>query len=224
MEKLRVISHSDEQFSDRSEAGALLARELEKYRGKDAVVLGIPRGGIVVAKEIAHKLDADLDIVLSRKLGAPGNPELALGAVSEDGKLFLRDPEMYGEVGESSYIKQEQAREVEEIKRRAGVYRKARPKVHLAGRQVIIVDDGLATGATMQAALWAARQEKPERLIVAVPVAPEDTAGKIEKDADEILVLRIPPFFAAVGQFYAHFDQTDDSEVLAILKEEYKRR
>ncbi len=221
MGKTRIISHSAEQFSGRVEAGGLLSRELKKYRGKGAVVLGIPRGGVVVAREISRDIEAELDIVLSRKIGAPGNPELAIGAVSEDGKLFLREDMRGADMEESPYVRQEKARQVAEISRRIEMYRMVRPKAALKDRVVIVTDDGLATGATMQAALWSARQERPKRLIAAVPVAPEETVGLIAMDADELIVVRVPQFFAAVGQFYRQFDQVSDEEVLAILKEEY---
>lgn len=219
MGKLRVISHADEPFADRDEAASLLADELEKYRGEGTVILGIPRGGIVIARRMAQRLDAGLDIVLSRKLGAPGNPELAVGAVSEDGNLFLRYDMAADEVAaESRYIQDEKARQVSEIKRRIDLYRKVHPKTPLKGKTVVVTDDGLATGATMQAALWSARQEAPKKLIAAVPVAPADTARRISEDADELVVLRVPAFFAAVGQFYTRFNQVEDEEVLEILK------
>ncbi len=217
MEKIHIISNSSQPFKDRIEAGRLLAQELKKYGEQDIVVLGIPRGGMVVADELARALEADLDIVLSRKLGAPGNPELAIGAVAEGGKLFLHEV-LSGRFSDNDYIKKEKAHQLAEIQRRIEHYRVIRPKVKLTGKTVVVTDDGLATGATMQAALWAIRQERPKKLIVAVPVAPEDTVRKLADDADEILVLRTPMFFAAVGQFYTHFGQTDDEEVLSILK------
>ena len=217
MNATRIISHSDEPFRDRIEAGRLLAQELKGYRKKDAVVLGIPRGGMVVAQEVARQLEAELDIVLSRKLGAPGNPELAIGAVAEGGKVFLH--EMLSIDSDKGYIAEEKARQLKEINRRVERYRALRPKVKLTDRTVIVTDDGLATGATMQAALWSIRQERPKKIILAVPVAPEDTIQKLASDADETIVLRVPAFFGAVGQFYTHFDQTSDEEVLAILKQ-----
>ncbi len=224
MGRLRIISQSGEPFIDRAEAGGLLADELKKYRGGGTVVLGIPRGGIVIARRIADKIGASLDIVLSRKLGAPGNPELAIGAVSEDGKLFLRyDMISDEEARESRYMQDEKARQVSEIKRRIALYRKIHPKISLKGRMVIVTDDGLATGATMQAALWSAKQEAPKKLVAAVPVAPRDTAERLSRDADEMIVLRVPDTFAAVGQFYARFDQVEDEEVLKILKEDHER-
>lgn len=216
--RLRILSRSDAPFTNREEAGKLLARELSEYRGRKAVVLGIPRGGVVVAREIAQALDAEVDIVLARKLGAPGHQELALGAVSEDGTLFLnQDVVRELEVGEG-YIQQEKARQLAEIKRRSELIREVRPKIPLRGRIVIVADDGVATGATTQAALWSVRSEQPERLIAAIPVGPEDTIRRLAKDVDEMLCLRVPPLFAAVGQFYEQFYPVEDEDVLRILR------
>ncbi len=172
---LRILSHSDKPFRDREEAGKLLANELSQYRGQKAVVLGIPRGGVVVAREIAGALDAELDIVLARKLRTPGNEELAMGSVAEDGKLFLNE-EVVQQLGVGeAYIQKEKARQLAEIKRRTELIRRVRPRIPLNGRIVIVADDGVATGATTQAALWAVRLEQPEKLIAAVPVGPENT-------------------------------------------------
>jgi predicted phosphoribosyltransferase len=224
MNTLRIISYSDEPFRNRLEAGQLLGHELRNWRGQSAVVLGIPRGGLIVARELARVLDADLDIVLSRKLRAPGNPELAIGAVTEDGKLFL-DEMLIREMGvESTYIRQEKERQLLEIARRTEQSRQILPKVPLKGRLVIVTDDGVATGATMQAALWAARQEHPKKLIAALPVGPEETVRRLAQDADEMICLRTPSFFSAVGEFYIQFDQVEDEEMLTILREEHQRK
>jgi predicted phosphoribosyltransferase len=178
---------------------------------------------VVVAREVARALQAELDIVLSRKLGAPRNPELAIGAISEDGKLFLNKMLLSRVGAESMYIQQEKARQLAKIERRTALYRGIRPKVPLEGRLVIVTDDGLATGATMQAALWTTRQEGPKKLIAALPVGPEDTAMRLAKDADEMICLRSPPVFDAIGQFYKRFDPVEDEEVVEILKEEQER-
>ena len=224
MKKAHIVSRSDEAFQGRHEAACLLAEELKKFQGKNAVVLGIPRGGLLIADEIASRIAADLDIVLSRKLGFPGNPELAIGAVSEDGHVFLNEM-IVSEFGDrDSYIQQEKARQMEVIKQRITQYRGILSKVPLKDRIVIVTDDGVATGATMQAALWAVQQEKPQRLIAALPVGPSDTLHKLAKDVDELICLRAPSFFAAIGQFYSDFTQVEDDEVLAILKKEAKRQ
>lgn len=217
---ITIISHSDEPFRDRKEAGLLLSEALSDFAGSGTVVLGIPRGGAVVAKELSRALEAKLDIVLSHKLGAPHNPELAIGAISESGELFL-DKRIVSLTGsDETYLKAEAKRQALEIKRRAGIFRSILPKIILKNRSVIITDDGLATGATMQAALWAARQEKPKRLIAACPVASSEAAERIESYCDEVVIYRLPDFFGAVGQFYKDFGQTTDEEVMTILKEE----
>lgn len=220
--QLRILSRSSTPFLDREEAGKLLARELSEYRGLKTVVLGIPRGGVVVAREVAQALDAELDIVLAHKLGTPGREELAMGSVSEDGALFLNQ-EVVGELRvREAYIQEEKARQLAEIKRRTELFRQVRSKIPLKGRVAIVTDDGVATGATTQAALWAARLEQPEKLIAAVPVGPEDTIRRLAEDADEMLCLRAPPLFAAVGQFYQRFYPIDDKDVLRILGESRK--
>jgi putative phosphoribosyl transferase len=222
MGEVRILSTSGTPFANREEAGKLLAAELGEYRGKNTVVLGIPRGGMVIAREIARELHAELDIVLAHKLGTPGHEELAMGSVTEDGKVFLNQ-EVIGELGvEEAYIEQEKARQVAEIKRRAGLFRRARPKVPLKGRIVIVTDDGVATGATTQAAFWAVRLEQPEKLIAALPVGPEYTIRRLAEDVDEMLCLRTPPLFAAVGQFYQQFYQVEDEDVLKILSDAWK--
>ena len=217
MGAVHVLSHDAHPFADRREAGRLLARELERFRASRPVVLGIPRGGVVIAAEVADHLGAELDIVLSRKIGAPGNPELAIGAVAEDGRLFL-DERIAERVGASrAFIAREQGRQLEEIARRVALFRAVRPKVPLPGRAVIVADDGLATGATMQAALWAAHRDRPATTIVAVPVGAVDTIERLAGGADELVCLRAPEDFGAVGRFYRVFDQVEDEEVLAIL-------
>jgi predicted phosphoribosyltransferase len=212
------------------EAGDLLAHQLEnvEIRGSKfqipLVVLGVPRGGVVVAREIAHALQADLDMVLAHKLGAPGNPELAIGAVCEDGKLFL-DEEISSYMGvDDDYIKREKSRQLQEIARRVKHYRSVLPKIPLAGRVAIVTDDGVATGATLQAALWAVRQENPKKIVAALPVGPQETLEKLSRDADETICLQAPPFFSAISQFYSYFNQVEDEELLEILQEESKRR
>ncbi len=218
--QLRILSYSSAPFADREEAGRLLAEELSEYRGRKAVVLGIPRGGIIVAREIARQLDAELDIVLAHKLRTPGQEELAMGSVAEDGRLFLIK-EVVGEFAVTeAYIQQEKTRQLAEIKRRTKLIRQVRLKIPLKGRIVIVTDDGVATGATTQAALWAVRLEQPEKLIAAMPVGPEDTIRRLAEDVDEMLCLRTPPLFAAVGQFYRQFYPVEDEDMLEILKEE----
>lgn len=219
--KLRIVSRSGELFFDRREAGRQLAAALAGLKGEAPVVLGIPRGGIVVADEIARGLDGEVDIVLAHKR-SPGHPELAMGSVSEDGKVFLNDMVMsdLGDVGD--YLEREKAVQLAEIRRRIALFRRARPKVALSGRTVVITDDGIATGATMQAAIWAARLEHPQSLVVALPVGPEETVTRLALDVDGMLCLRAPPLFAAVGQFYLDFQPVEDEDVLSILEKAAK--
>jgi predicted phosphoribosyltransferase len=206
------------------EAGELLASQLKELQSQNVALLGVPRGGVVVAREIAHALDGDLDIVLAHKLGAPGNPELAIGAVCEDGRLFL-DEEISSYMGvDDSYIKREKSRQMQELARRVNRYRSVLPKIPLSGRIVVVTDDGVATGATMQAALWAVRQEEPERIVAALPVGPQETLEKLSHAADKTICLQAPPFFSAISQFYSYFNQVEDEELLEILQEENRRR
>lgn len=222
MGTLEIVSESGEPFEDRVEAGRLLAERLRGLEG-EVVVLGIPRGGVVVGRVLAEEMDAPLDIVLSRKLGAPGQPELAIGAVSEDGREFV-DEALAARIGaDHDYVEQEKVRVMQEIERRAERYRRLRPRIPLDGKTVIITDDGVATGATMQASLYAARRENPARLIAAVPVGSEYALRVICEYADRTLCLRAPTFFDAVGRFYRHFDQVGDEEVEAILRKEGRR-
>ena len=214
MGKLRVVFYSDESFEDRKEAGRLLAAALKGFRGKDTVVLGIPRGGMVVAGEIAGALNSGLDIVLSRKLGCPGNPELAIGSVGEDGRLFLNQDLAFRVGADETYIETEKARQLSEIKKRVQLFRQFKAKVPLEGKTVIVTDDGVATGSTMQAALWASGRENPKRLIAAVPVGAGESVRFLADYADEVIVLRLPGDLQAIGQFYRHFDQTSDEEGL----------
>jgi predicted phosphoribosyltransferase len=218
------VSHSEEAFEDRNQAGRLLAGRLVHLQGKNAIVLGIPRGGIVVARALAWGIGAELDIVLSRKLGTPGQPELAMGALGEDGRVFINESVVRTLAINEYEIEQEKSFQLAEIQRRKNLIRSILPKTPLDGRIVIVTDDGVATGATMQAALWAVQREKPERLIAAVPVASESAIARLTEDADDILCLRAPPSFYAVGQFYAGFSQVEDSEVIRILEEEALRR
>lgn len=221
---VRILSKSDEPFSDRIEAGRLLATELKEYRGKKAAILGIPRGGVIIANEIARELSADMDIVLTHKLGAPYNSELAVGAVCEDGTHFVNESIASYVGADQRYISQEKARQLKEINRKVSLYRPVLAKLPLEGRIVIVTDDGVATGATMQAALWAIRKEKPAKIVLAVPVGPQDSISRLSVDADETVCLKTPYDFQALGRFYFDFPQVEDEQLLQILEEESKRR
>jgi predicted phosphoribosyltransferase len=205
-------------YADRRQAARLLSENLGGYEAYHPLILGIPRGGVIVADTIAQALKTDLDIVLTRKLGAPGNPELAIGAVSETGRVHLQH-EIAERVGaDDDYIAQEAGRQLAEIRARRQRYRRVLPKAALEGRTVILVDDGVATGATMQASLWAARAETPKEIVVAVPVGAQDAIERLEHEADDVVCPYVPPYFYAIGQFYAEFGQVDDQEVIEILQ------
>lgn len=218
MGKLHIFKHTDQPFLNRTEAGTLLGQALQTLKKQNPVVLGIPRGGVVVAQAMSTQLNAELDIILAHKLSAPFNPELAMGSISEDGRIFLNESVTTQIEIPDTYLKQEAARQLAEINRRIQVYREVRKKVELKDRTVIVTDDGVATGSTMQASLWAARQEKPAILIAALPVGPQETLDSLVNDCDELHCLRVPAWFSAVSQFYIEFDQTEEAEVLQILK------
>ncbi len=209
-------------FRDRRDAGLKLAAALKEYKNRGCVVLALPRGGVPVAAEVARALSAPLDILLVRKIGAPGYPELAIGSVIDGGDpIIVRDGELIRLTGTSD--KQFDAicvRELAEIERRRKFYLGTRKPPPLAGKTVIVIDDGLATGNTMKAALHAVRRRKPREVVMAVPVAPRDTPDKFHELADHVICLAMPQPFRAVGLFYDDFDQVSDEEVIRILNDQ----
>ncbi len=207
------------RFLDRHHAGRELAAALAGKIEGPAVVLALPRGGVPVGLEIARALKAPLDLVMVRKIGAPGQPELALAAVAngEHPELVVNRDVMRMTGADEAWLEQEKARELEEIARRRRRYLGDRERPPLEGRTVIVVDDGIATGATMLAALRAVRRARPGRLVLAVPVAPPDTIARLEPEVDRVICLHRPRDFMAVGQFYEDFTQTSDEEVIAAL-------
>lgn len=207
-------------YSNRQQAGRMLAQRLMSHAGANAVVVGIPRGGLPVAKEVADALGTLLDVVVVRKLGAPGQPELGIGAVVDgDHPRAIFNQDIVEHLGVSDeYIEAEIARQLKEVNRRETTYRGGRAKIPLAGKTVILVDDGIATGSSMRAALRGVRRQKPKRLVLAVPVAPAETIEALRGEADEIVCLETPEDFFAVGQYYRDFHQVSDNEVRAILQ------
>lgn len=205
-------------FQDRSDAGKKLAPLLEKYQGnKEVIVIGLPRGGVITAREVASFLKAPLDVICPRKVGAPFNPELAIGAVTETGEGFFNEEFIRRLEIPKEYLEEEVEKERKRATARLALYRKGKPPLDVKGKIVIIVDDGLATGATMKAALLSLKKQKAQKLIVAVPVAPPDTVSEVKKMADEVYCIDTPWLFQAVGQFYVDFSQTEDEEVIALL-------
>jgi predicted phosphoribosyltransferase len=206
-------------FSDRREAGRALAERLREYAGvQGLLVLALPRGGVTVGFEIARELHCPLDVLIVRKIGSPGNPELAAGALSETGTQVLNADVIASYGIPHRFIEEETGRQRLEIARRLAFYRGSASLPPLAGRTVILVDDGVATGATMKAAIATLRQEGLKKLVVAVPVAPPDTAREIAPTVDEWVCLDTPERFAAVGQFYRDFTQVEDADVVAMLR------
>ncbi|MCI0629955.1 MAG: phosphoribosyltransferase, partial [Phycisphaerales bacterium] len=212
-------------FRDRSDAGRQLAQRLLHLKDQQpppgAVVLGLPRGGVIVASEIARELNAPLDVLVVRKIGAPHQPELAIGAVTDGQRpQVVLNQELVDALGVSQvYLNAEIAEQYMEVRRREQFYRGGRKPPPITGRTVIVVDDGIATGATVKAGLEAIRRLDPARLILAVPVAAPESLDQLRDLADEIVVLAAPANFVAVGRFYSNFDQTTDEEVIALLEE-----
>jgi putative phosphoribosyl transferase len=205
-------------FADRVDAGKRLAQDLKAHVSNDAVVLAIPRGGVVVGYEVAKALVLSLDVIIPRKIGAPNNPELAIGAMTEDGTILLDDRLVdYLNVSQE-YIEEESEAQKAEIHRRLRLYRGAIPYPSLKGREVILIDDGIATGSTMKAALASVRKRGAKSVIIAIPVGPPSTIRELEKEADRVVCLHTPEAFYAIGQFYEDFTQTQDEEVIRLLK------
>src|SRR3990172_758048 len=205
-------------FADRVDAGKRLATALKSYRSKDAIVLAIPRGGIVVGFEISKELGVSLDIIVPRKIGAPDNPELAIGAVAEDGTTILNE-RLVTDLGVSDdFIKNESERQKAEIERRLASYRGDITYPSLKNRVVIIVDDGIATGYTMKAAIASVRKKGAKSVVIAIPVGPPSTINELERVSDRVICLYTPEEFYAIGEFYEDFSQTTDEEVKRLFR------
>jgi len=207
-------------FQNRVEAGKQLATKLQNYKGIESLlVLAIPRGGVVVGRELAKALGCPLDVIITKKISAPGNPELAIGALEMMGEPVINE-ELAAKVGaDESYIKYQIANIKNEIRKRERIFRGDKPPLNLKDKIVILTDDGVATGATMAAAVEIVRQQEPKKIIVAVPVIARDSLEKITALADEVIYLQAPELFFAVGQFYREFEQISDEEVLRYLRD-----
>lgn len=213
------------RFRDRSEAGRRLAGQLSHLQAQDCVVLALTRGGVPVGYEIARALDAPLDVVVVRKLGTPGHAELAMGAVIDgQNPEVVTNPEVVEALGiTDDAIEAAARRQLVEIERRQRLYRGERGRVPVEGKCAIVVDDGIATGASMKAALHGVRRWRPERLVLAVPVAPADSLANLRPEADEVVCLGEPAHFFAVGAYYEDFTQTTDDDVVALLEQAGRR-
>jgi predicted phosphoribosyltransferase len=207
-------------FEDRHDAGRRLAARLRHHKLRNPIVLGLPRGGVPVASEVAAALASPLDVIVVRKLGVPWQPELAIGAIASGGVRVLNEEVVSGVPGlDDSIIDRIAAIELKELERRELLYRGAGPVPNLQGRDTILIDDGLATGATMRAAIEAVRSQQPSRIIVAIPVGSAETVRSIRKIVDDVICLTTPAFFYAVGQSYRNFNQTTDEEVRRLLED-----
>jgi putative phosphoribosyl transferase len=210
-------------FKNRVEAGKRLAEALMDLQGKDVVILGIPRGGVVVANEVAKALKAPMDIVVTRKIEAPGEPEFALGAVTQEGDVIM-DKQAAESIGASrEYLDDQIRKKREEVSDRMHRLRGDAPYPGLEGRVVVIVDDGIATGSSVEAAVMSVRKRKPKEVVVAVPVAPSDAVETLAEDGMKVVCLEMPGSFLAIGEFYRDFGQVEDIEVMRILKESSAR-
>jgi putative phosphoribosyl transferase len=206
------------RFRNREHAARLLAEKLGAYRGRRPLILAIPRGAVPMGKIIAEALDGDLDVVLVHKLGAPDNPELAIGSVDESGHVYLSDHAY--ELGvDDDYLAREKQAQLTTLRKRRAQYTPVRPPLDPSGRIVIVVDNGIATGASMIAALRAVRTKKPQKLIATVAVAPPETIARMAKEADEVVCLYMPEYFMAVGQFFDDFSQVTDEHAIATLRQ-----
>lgn len=208
--------HKDLFFKNRIDAGQKLAEALEEYRGKDIVVFGLTRGGVPVAKEVANELSSPLEPLIIRKIGHPTNPEYAVGAISAGGERVINKSEV--ESLDEDWFKEECEKQKNEAERRAQIFHKNKEPISLKGRTAIIIDDGVATGYTLQAAIKEVRKQQPEKIVVAVPVAPSDVIDEISAQVDECIVLCVPEqFLGAVGNYYGDFHEVTFDDVLAIL-------
>jgi len=215
---LKTLSAAPTCYGDRTEAGALLAGMLDRYRGSQPLILGIPRGGVPVAAEVARRLEGELDVVVARKLGAPGHEELAIGAVTADGGRFLNGDILQALGVPDEYLRRATEEQMREARSRERHFRGTAKPIPVEGRTVILVDDGLATGATIRAAARAVRSRHPARLVIAVPVGSAEACAVVAKEADEVVCASQPTPFIAIGLHYEDFNQVPDAQVVELLR------
>jgi putative phosphoribosyl transferase len=204
-------------FADRADGGLELARLLRPYKGTGCVVYALPRGGVITAKVVADELNAPLDLIITRKIGHPNNPEYALGAITDDGDVALDSRELPGIPPE--WLTAEKARQLKEAQRRRDIYLAGRTPVPVKGKTAILVDDGIATGYTMEAAIFSVRKRDPSKIVVAAPVAPEGVLQRFKDLADEVVVVQAPELLYAIGYWYDDFAPVEDDEVLGLMNE-----
>lgn len=205
-------------FRDRQDAARQLAEQLKEFELNKPVVLGIPRGGVVTAAMLARELDAEMDVALARKLRHPMQPELAIGAIAEDGEVYLEPRFRDGEI-DDDYLEQEKRERLDELQRRQKIFRQARPPAAITGRTVLLTDDGIATGSTMFAALQAVKGKQPHQTILAVPVAPASRFEQFQRQADHAIAVHLPDTFMAIGQFYQQFDPVSEEQACDLLRQ-----
>ncbi|QCC49329.1 phosphoribosyltransferase [Halobellus limi] len=210
---------SARRFEDRTEAGERLGETLREREIAADIVLAIPRGGLPLGRAVADALDAPLDVVVASKIGAPGNPEYAIGAVAADGSVWRNERAFEGAGADEEYFERERKREAENAREKAERYRSGRSEPDLTGKDVVVVDDGVATGSTVRACLRTLADAGAERIVLAVPVGPPDTIAELRSMADEVVCLQTPGDFRGVGQFYDRFDQVSDEEAMTYLDE-----
>jgi predicted phosphoribosyltransferase len=208
------------RFTDRTEAGEQLGEELRERELDADIALAIPRGGLPLGRAVADVLDIPLDIVVASKIGAPGNPEYAIGAVARDGSVWRNEAALRGTSSDEEYFEKERGKEAENARQKAARYRGEKSEPDLTGKTVVVVDDGVATGSTARACLKMLGQTDAKQIVLAIPVGPPDTVDELEEMADEVVCLATPRSFGGVGQFYDHFEQVSDDEAMAYLEKD----
>lgn len=210
-------------FKDRSEAGLLLSQKLSSFRGSQSLILGLARGGVAIAAEVGHKLNLPFDVLIIKKIPSPGDPELAVGALAPDGVSFINWKFAHSVGADEAYIKSQITNLNDQIKKKTLIYRDRKPPLNLKEKTVILVDDGAATGASIEAAVKWSKRKHAKKIIVALPVAPKDLRQKVKPEVNELIILETPKEFVSVGQFYKNFPQISDEKVIELLRNSYQQ-